>query len=74
MKTFDVIAAVLLVVDGANCGLWGLFEFDLVAALFGGNSALPAKLIYTVVGVAAVYQAVAYRAIQRRWNVSAMPA
>jgi uncharacterized membrane protein YuzA (DUF378 family) len=34
MKTLDVIAAILLVVGGLNWGLWGAFEFDLVATIF----------------------------------------
>lgn len=69
MKTLDVIAAVLLVVGGLNWGLWGAFEFDLVATLFGSNTAVLAKIVYVLVGLAAVYQAAAYRAIQRRWHV-----
>lgn len=69
MKTMDVIAAVLLVIGGLNWGLWGLFEFDLVAALLGGNTSIFAKVIYTVVGAAAVYQAASLKAIQRRWKV-----
>ncbi len=69
MKTLDVLAAVLLVVGGLNWGLWGAFQFDLVAAIFGGNTALLSKIVYIVVGLAAVYQAVGLRAIQRRWNV-----
>ncbi len=70
MKTLDVLAAVLLVVGGLNWGLWGAFQFDLVAAIFGGNTTLLSKIVYIVVGLAAVYQAVGLRAIQRRWNVA----
>lgn len=70
MKSLDIIAAILLVVGGLNWGLWGLLEFDLVAAVFGGNTALLAKIVYSLVGLAAVYQAVSLPAIQRRWNVS----
>jgi uncharacterized membrane protein YuzA (DUF378 family) len=69
MKIFDVIAAVLLVVGGLNWGLWGAFEFDLVAAIMGGNTAALAKLVYCLVGLAALYQAASVRSIQRRWNV-----
>lgn len=69
MKTMDVIAAVLLVVGGLNWGLWGALEFDLVAALFGGNTSLFSKAVYCLVGAAALYQAASLRAIQRRWNV-----
>ncbi len=67
MKTMDILAAVLLVVGGLNWGLWGAFEFDLVAAIFGGNTAVLSKLVYVVVGLAAAYQAFALKAIQRRW-------
>ncbi len=70
MKTVDVIAAVLLVVGGLNWGLWGVLEFDLVATLLGGNTALLAKVVYALVGLAAVYQAVSVRAIQRRWKLT----
>jgi uncharacterized membrane protein YuzA (DUF378 family) len=70
MRTLDVIAAVLLVVGGLNWGLWGVAEFDLVAALFGGNTAILSKIVYGLVGMAALYQALSLRAIQRRWNVS----
>jgi uncharacterized membrane protein YuzA (DUF378 family) len=69
MKLFDIIAAVLLVVGGLNWGLWGAFEFDLVAAIMGGNTALLAKMVYSLVGLAAIYQAASLKAIQRRWNV-----
>lgn len=69
MKTFDVIAAAVLVVGGLNWGLWGLFEVDLVATLLGGNTALLAKAVYVLVGFSAAYQAVAIKSIQRRWGV-----
>jgi len=70
MKILDVIAAVLLVVGGLNWGLVGLFQFDLVAALFGGSEAALARGVYILVGLAAVYQALALRAIQNRWGVT----
>ncbi len=70
MKALDVLAAVLLVVGGLNWGLWGLFEFDLVATLMGGNTAILAKIVYTLVGLAAVYQAASVRAIQKRWHMT----
>jgi len=70
MKTMDILAAVLLVVGGLNWGLWGAFEFDLVATIFGGNTAMLSKIIYVVVGLAALYQAIGLKAIQKRWVVS----
>jgi uncharacterized protein len=68
MKTLDVIVAVLLVVGGLNWGLVGFFDFDLVAALFGHGSPL-SRSVYALVGLCAVYQAIQWRAIQRRWGV-----
>jgi len=68
MKTLDILAAILLVVGGLNWGLVGLFNFDLVAALLGAGSLL-AKAVYTLVGLAAGYQALSLRAIQKRWHV-----
>ena len=40
MKSLDVIVASLLVIGGLNWGLVGLFNFDLVATIFGNMSAL----------------------------------
>ena len=68
MRPIDVIAAILLVVGGLNWGLVGFFNFDLVAALFGAGSIF-ARIVYVLVGLAAVYQIVTIRAIQRRWGV-----
>ena len=69
MRPIDVIAAILLVVGGLNWGLVGFFNFDLVATLFGGAGSIFARIIYVLVGLAAVYQIVTIRAIQRRWGV-----
>jgi uncharacterized membrane protein YuzA (DUF378 family) len=66
MKTVDALALVLLVVGGLNWGLVGVAGFDLVAALFGPMSLL-SRVVYTLVGLAAVYQAVQWKAMQRRW-------
>tara|TARA_Y100000589_G_scaffold69338_1_gene61259 strand:+ start:5920 stop:6138 length:219 start_codon:yes stop_codon:yes gene_type:complete len=70
MKLIDVIAAVLLVIGGLNWGLWGLFEIDFVASIFGSNAAVGARFIYILVGAAAIYQAANLKGIQARWNVS----
>lgn len=58
MKALDLIATILLIVGGLNWGLWGAFEFDLVATIFGGNTAVLAKIVYSVVGLAAIYRGV----------------
>jgi uncharacterized membrane protein YuzA (DUF378 family) len=67
MKSLDVLAAILLVVGGLNWGLVGLFQFDLVATIGGGSSGFLARIIYSLVGLAALYQGLSWRAIQRRW-------
>ncbi len=69
MKIIDVIAAVLLVVGGLNWGLVGAFEFDLVATLFGGQTAILSKFVYLLVGAAALWQVISMKAIQKRWGV-----
>ncbi len=67
MKTMDVVAAALLVVGGLNWGLVGVLGFDLVAAIFGDASAL-SRIIYSLVGLGALYQAMQWKAIRRRWS------
>ena len=68
MKALDILAVTLLIVGGLNWGLWAAFEFDLVAALFGGSTTILAKLVYGLVGLAAIYQAAGLPWIQRRWS------
>lgn len=53
MRTFYWITLILLVVGGLNWLLVGLFDFDLVAAIFGDMSAL-SRLVYIVVGLSAI--------------------
>jgi uncharacterized membrane protein YuzA (DUF378 family) len=70
MKSLDVLATVLLIVGGLNWGLVGVAQFDLVAALFGPMSVV-SRLVYALVGAAAVYQALQWRGMQRRWLTTA---
>ena len=73
MKKLDVVAAVLLVVGGMNWGLVGAVGVDLVATLFGVMSPL-ARTVYLLVGLSALYQAVQWQGIQRRWLAPARTA
>ena len=66
MKTLDVVVAILLVVGGLNWGLVGLFNFNLVEALFGHGAF--ARIIYSVVGLCAIFQIFQWKAIQKRWS------
>ena len=54
MNGLDWIALILVVIGGLNWGLVGLFEYDLVAALFGSMSAV-SRAVYDLVGLAALY-------------------
>lgn len=56
-KVLDLIALILVIVGGLNWGLVGLFDLDLVAALFGVGSIL-AKIVYVLVGLSALWIAV----------------
>jgi uncharacterized membrane protein YuzA (DUF378 family) len=67
MKTLDVTAAVLLVVGGLNWGVVGMTGSDLVGALFGELSPM-SRTVYILVGLAALYQALQWKAIQHRWQ------
>ncbi|MBP2019133.1 uncharacterized membrane protein YuzA (DUF378 family) [Symbiobacterium terraclitae] len=48
------IARLLVVIGALNWGLIGLFGFDLVAFLFGGQMSLISRIVYTLVGIAGV--------------------
>lgn len=56
MKILTLVAIVLLVVGGLNWGLVGLFQFDLVATIFGAASLL-SNIVYILVGLSALYVA-----------------
>ena len=51
----DTIAQILSIVGCLNWGLIGLFQFDLVAWLFGGVDSLLSRIVYTLVGLAGVW-------------------
>lgn len=57
LNVLDWVAFVLVVIGGLNWGLVGLFDWDLVAYLFGAMSAA-ARAVYVLVGLAALYMAV----------------
>jgi len=51
----DKIALSLAIIGGLNWGLVGLFQFDLVAWLFGGTDALLSRIVYVVVALSAIW-------------------
>jgi len=55
MKIAHIVAWILLIVGGLNWGLVGLFEFDLVASIFGAGESL-SKIVYVLVGLSAILE------------------
>ncbi len=51
----DTIALILSIIGCLNWGLVGIFQFDLVAWLFGGQGSLFSRLVYTIVGLAGLW-------------------
>lgn len=51
----DTLALLLSIIGCLNWGLIGLFKFDLVAWLFGGQYSLLSRLVYTVVGLSGIW-------------------
>ncbi|QKH09095.1 DUF378 domain-containing protein [Bacillus cereus] len=51
MSTLQRIALVFTVIGAVNWGLVGFFQFDLVAAIFGGQNSALARIIYGIVGI-----------------------
>lgn len=60
MRVLNLLTLFLIIVGGVNWGLVGLFDFDLVAAIFGGQDAALSRLVYILVGASAVYQLVPF--------------
>ena len=54
MKIIDKIALVLVVIGAINCGLIGIFNFNLVDAIFGAMSIL-SRIIYVLVGISGLW-------------------
>ena len=69
MRKLDLLAATLLVIGGLNWGLVALARFDLVAWIFGmdfGETNAASRIVYGLVGLAAVYAIGSLLASSRR--------
>lgn len=51
----DRISLILVIIGAINWGSIGLFQFDIVAWLFGGQGAIISRIIYTVVALAGIW-------------------
>ena len=74
LSPLDLAALILIVVGGLNWGLVGIFDFDLVAAIFGEMSVL-ARIVYVLVGISAAYAAVRspHLAHVKEWRKAGRP-
>ena len=66
MRPLHITCLVLAIVGALNWGLWGLFQFDLVASLFDGQTGPISRVVYSLVGLAGVCLIVTSLAIHGR--------
>lgn len=50
-----IISLILVIIGAVNWGLIGFFQWDLVAAIFGGQGAVVSRIIYALVGLAGLW-------------------
>jgi uncharacterized membrane protein YuzA (DUF378 family) len=77
MKAIDGLTALLVVVGGLNWGLVAIAEFDLVATVFGeefGETNAASRIVYALVGLSAVYQAIRLPSLVTRGSGRSHPA
>ncbi|WP_040952103.1 DUF378 domain-containing protein [Gorillibacterium massiliense] len=55
MKAMNILALTLLIIGGLNWLLVGLFEWDLIGGLTGGMNSAFARVVFVIVGLAAIY-------------------
>jgi uncharacterized protein len=55
MNSLDKTALGLVIVGALNWLLVGVFQWDLVAAIFGGQSAMLSRIVYSLVGLSGLY-------------------
>ncbi|MCT7373999.1 DUF378 domain-containing protein [Chelativorans salis] len=60
MHARNIITLLLIIVGGLYWGLVGLFQFDLVAAIFGGQEATLSRIVYVLVWLSALWQLMAF--------------
>ncbi|MFA5602794.1 MAG: DUF378 domain-containing protein [Bacilli bacterium] len=54
MESLQKVALFITIIGALNWGLIGIFDFDLVAYIFGGDESFLARLIYSIVGIAGI--------------------
>lgn len=51
----DMISLILVIIGALNWGSIGIFNFDIVGALFGGQGSMLSRIIFTIVGIAGIW-------------------
>ena len=51
----DRIALILVIIGALNWGSIGIFQYDIVAAIFGGQTAIIARIVYSLVAIAGIW-------------------
>ncbi|HHV31372.1 DUF378 domain-containing protein [Caproiciproducens sp. LBM24188] len=51
----DKIALILSIIGGLNWGCIGIFNFDVVAWIFGGQTAIGSRIVYILVALASIW-------------------
>ncbi|MCB1066661.1 MAG: DUF378 domain-containing protein [Simkania sp.] len=64
MRKLDTLVAIIMIIGGVNWGLIGLFDFNLIQYVFSG--CYIDRIAYVIVGIAAVYQIVGWKAMKKR--------
>lgn len=75
MKTLNYIALALVIIGALNWGLVGLFQFDLVAFLFGGTNSWLSRIVYILVGLSGLAAFAIFPALEheRRREITSVP-
>lgn len=65
MRRLDIIAEVLVIIGALNWGIIGVTDYNVIGSMFGMMSALT-RIIYTLVGIAAIYHIFQWKAMKMR--------
>lgn len=68
MRALNLIASIILAIGGLNWLSVGVFQFDVVASVFGGAGAIISRIIYILVGVSTLF--LIYSAIAERGRIN----
>ena len=55
MRIANIVSYVLVLLGAVNCGLYGIFDFNLVSAIFGSARSVGSVIVYSVIAAAAVW-------------------